>query len=86
MVRGRTREFHFFSLEKKGLGWDVIPTAMIKSHFPEAPGHKAELQASPVHGKFWGAGAMHTGLIPLIPVLSRDAPEMEPGCLSRISP
>lgn len=29
---------------------------------------------------------MHTGLIPLIPVLSRDAPEMEPGCLSKVSP
>lgn len=39
-----------------------------------------------VHDWFWGAGAMHTGLIPLIPVLSRDAPDMEPGCLSRISP
>lgn len=47
MVRGRTREFHFFSLEKKGLRWDVTPTAMIKSHFPEALGHTVELQGSP---------------------------------------
>lgn len=39
-----------------------------------------------VHDWFWGAGAMHTDLIPLIPVLSRDAPEMEPDCMSRISP
>lgn len=28
---------------------------------------------------------MHTGLIPLMPGLSREAPEMELGCLGRIS-
>lgn len=47
MVKGRTREFYFFSLEKKGLRRDVIPTAMIKSYFAEALGHTAQLQDSP---------------------------------------
>lgn len=47
MIRGRTREFHFFSLEKKGLRRDVIPTAVIKSYFAEALGPTAQLQGSP---------------------------------------
>lgn len=64
----------------------MIPTATTKSHFAGALGHTAQLQAVLLlHDWLWAASAMHTGLIPLLPVLSRDAPEMEPGCLNRIS-
>lgn len=45
MVGGRTTEFHFFSLEKKEFRGDVIPTAMIESHFAEA--HTTQLHSSP---------------------------------------
>lgn len=64
----------------------MIPTATTKSHFAGALGHTAQLQAVLLlRDWLWAASAMHTGLIPLLPVLSRDAPEMEPGCLNRIS-